>query len=349
MLADMRVAQGRLGEARSIYQRSLQRAEELSSAAPRGTADLHVGMSELDLEQGDLDSAVRHLRSSQELGETAGLPENRFRWYIAMAAARQAEQDYDGALELLDQAERLFAPGFSPDMRPLHALRTRVWLSQGRLADALDWVRDHRLTVDGELAYLKEFEHLTLARVLIAQADRERDQSTLHAAAGLLDRLIADAEAGVRNGAVIEALVLKAIVSRALDDAPGALAHLHRAIEIAEPEGYVRVFVDAGPHVEALLRELAKRSLSPYVSRLLAAFQHRLADAAPVHASSDALSARELEVMRLLSTDLSGPDIARELVVSLNTMRTHTKNIYTKLGVTTRREAVRRAQEQHLL
>jgi LuxR family maltose regulon positive regulatory protein len=127
-----------------------------------------------------------------------------------------------------------------------------------------------------------------------------------------------------------------------------ALASLQRALTLAEPEGYVRLFVDEGPPMASLLRAAGKEGIAPsYVHRLLAAFG--AVDTPGRQDLIEPLSERELHVLRLLGTDLDGPDIARELVVSLNTMRTHTKNIYAKLGVNNRRAAVRRARELDLL
>jgi LuxR family maltose regulon positive regulatory protein len=131
---------------------------------------------------------------------------------------------------------------------------------------------------------------------------------------------------------------------------------LERALTLAEPQGYLRVFVDEGPPMAALLREAAKQAIAPnYVSRLRAVFG-RAATSRPVAGKRpgtqpliEPLSTRELTVLRLLGTELNGPEIARELVISLNTMRTHTKNIYSKLGVNSRRAAVRRAEELDLL
>jgi LuxR family maltose regulon positive regulatory protein len=121
---------------------------------------------------------------------------------------------------------------------------------------------------------------------------------------------------------------------------------LSRALTLAEPEGYVRMFVDEGLPMAGLLEEAAKRRIAPnYVRQLLIAFG-KVEDSAPVkQVLLEPLSERELEVLRLLRTDLSGPEMARELIVSLNTIRTHTKNIYSKLGVNDRRAAVRRAEE----
>ena len=169
-------------------------------------------------------------------------------------------------------------------------------------------------------------------------------------AVGLLGRLREAAETGTRTGSVIEILVLEALAAAGGGDGASALVALEQALTAAEPEGYVRLFVDEGHAMKALLREASRRGITTgYISELLAGWERPLVRPAKTQGLVVALSGRELEVIRLLASELSGPLIARELMVSLNTMRTHTKSIYMKLGVNTRRAAVRRAQELSLL
>ena len=163
VLAGIRAAQGRLHEAVSTYQQSLQ----------------------LAMEQGDLEAATQHLLTSKELGEHAGLPEYRHRWYVAMARIKEAKGDRDGALDLLDEAERVFIGGPDPDVRPVAALKTRVRVVQGRQAEALGWVRERGLSVDDDLSYLHEFEHITMARLLIARYKSEREDRSIRDAMAL--------------------------------------------------------------------------------------------------------------------------------------------------------------------
>jgi LuxR family maltose regulon positive regulatory protein len=225
------------------------------------------------------------------------------------------------------------------------------------LTEAQGWTRERGLSVDDELSYLREFEHITLARVLIAKASSPiaQDKSdsvdhSIHEALGLLERLLKAAEVGGRTGSVIEILVLQALAHHAQDDTSSALVSLERALTLAEPECYVRIFVDEGLPMAALLREAAKHGTTPnYVSQLRSAFGKAEGTTSVTQLLIEPLSERELEVLRLLGTELNGPEIARELLVSLNTMRTHTKNIYNKLGVNNRRAAVRRAEELDLL
>ncbi len=136
-LAEIRITQGRPREAMRTYERGLQLATAQGIPVLRGAADMHVGMSELLRECNDLPAAMRHLLKSKELGEPLGLPKNPHRSRIAMARIREAEGDLDGALDLLDEAERLYRGDFSPNVRPVAALKARVWLAQGRVAEAL--------------------------------------------------------------------------------------------------------------------------------------------------------------------------------------------------------------------
>jgi LuxR family maltose regulon positive regulatory protein len=348
--ADIRIAQGRLRDAMRTYGWGLQLATSHGAPALRGAADMHTGMSELFRERNDLETASRHLLVSRQLGEENGLPQNPYRSRVAAARIRQAQADPDNALDLLDEAERLYASDFSPDVRPVAAAKARVWIAQGNLSAAWGWAREHGLTAADELSYLHEFEHATLARLLLAQGLRDGVDRDIDAAIELSERLLAAAEAGGRHGSAIDILVVHALARHARGDVAGALASLARAVELAEPEGYVRAFLDEGPAMTALLRWAAKQPSAPvYLRRLTAAavtVEDRVTPAQPL---IEPLSERELEVLRLLGSELDGPEIARELTVSLATVRTHTRSIYAKLGVNSRRAAVRRAAELGLL
>ena len=204
--------------------------------------------------------------------------------------------------------------------------------------------------MEDDLSYVREFEHITLARVLIARYTSDRVDSAIHEAMSLLERLLQAADEGGRMGSVIEILVLQALAYEAQSNDALALAPLSRALVLAEPEGYVRIFVDEGTSVAVLLEKAAKHGIAPnYVRHLLTALG-KAEDRTPGNqVMIEPLSERERDVLRLLATDLTGPEIARELMVSPSTMRTHTSHIYGKLGVNSRRAAVRRAEELALL
>jgi LuxR family maltose regulon positive regulatory protein len=291
----------------------------------------------------------------------------------AAGALQSSQGDLDGALDLLAEAERRYAGDFSPNVRPVAVLRIRLLLAQGRLGEALDWAREQGLSAQDELSYLREFAHITLARVLLARSTGEPADRSVHEAAGLLERLLEAAEAGERRRSVIQILVLLSLARQMQGSTAAALRSLSRALTLAQPEGYVRVFVDEGPAMAALLeahsaeRTAQRDPLKRYRELLLSAFQRSagtptdhepaVSHAAPertlqsqerlrrANASPELLTERERDVLRLLRTYLSGPEIARELMMSLNTLRTHTRNIYDKLGVNSRQAAVRRAEE----
>ncbi|MHB0877215.1 MAG: LuxR C-terminal-related transcriptional regulator [Anaerolineae bacterium] len=350
VLADVRVARGRLHGAMSAYQQAMQLAAAHGEPMPVGTADLCRGISELCCERGDADAAAEHLMASKKLGEHAVLTGLQSRLCVAEARIREAGGDLDGALDSLDEAERLYVRSPLPDVRPIAALRAQIWVAQGRLTEALGWVHERGLSPGDDLCYLREFEHMTLARVLIARYKTGRADTAVREALTLLERLLKAAEEGERMGSLIEILALQALAHEAQGGTHAALAPLERALTLAEPEGYVRVFVHEGPPMAALLREAAKRAIAPnYVARLRAAFGQAEGRTPVTQLLVEPLSERELEVLGLLRTELSGPEIARELTVSLSTVRTHTQNIYTKLGVGNRRAAVRRAEAIGLL
>ncbi len=355
ILADIRMAQGRLHEAISTYEQSLHLAREQGDPALQGTTELYTGLSELHCEQGDLGTARQHLLRIGELDELSDV--YLYRWCLAQAQLKKAQGDLDGALDQLDEAERHYLRGPIPNVRPVAALKTRVWVRQGRLTEAQGWARERGLSVDDDLSYLREFEHITLARVLIARYMCDRVDGSIHEAMGLIERLLKAAEEGGRTGSVIEILVLQALAHEAQGDISPALVSLERALKLAEPEGYVRLFADEGPPMALLLYEAQNRGIAPdYVRGLLEAFP----DAEPEQADSvhrqalgselaEPLSEREIDVLQLIAAGHKYKEVAERLVISLNTVRHHTKNIYSKLEVTNRTQAITKANDLNLL
>ena len=233
---------------------------------------MHVGLSERFRERNELGAAMQHLQASTELGEQASGRQNLYRWHVAMARIRDAEGDPDTALDLLDEAERVYVGDFYPMVRPIHALKARIWIAQGKLDRASAWVRTQGVSVEDDLSYMREFDHITLIRSLLAGPRTDGTDRSVHDALGLLDRLLEAAEAGGRGRSVIEILVLQALARDASGDRPGAVAALDRAVVLAEPEGFVRIIVDEGPAVASLLKATARDASRPaYVAHLLTA------------------------------------------------------------------------------
>lgn len=346
--ADIRMAAGRLTDAMRIFEEGLARAT-LTQPPLRGVTDMHTGLADVAYQRGRLDEAQAHLDAGRRLGDELGFPREPYRWRLVRARILQAQGDIDSALPLLDEAERLYLSEFSPDIHPVAAIRARMLVAHGRSGEARAWAQRAGLSPTDGLSYVREYEYLTLARVLVGEA-ADGDGGALRPAMTLLDRLLAAAEEGRRDGGRLEILVVQALARHAAGDADGAFAALDAAIVLAERDGYVRVFLDEGPAMGQLLKAAARRSTATGYLQMLVRGSSGPTDAPRAgHDLVETLSERELEVLHLLRSDLDGPGMARELVVSLNTLRTHTKNIYAKLGVGSRRAAVRRAQELGLI
>ena len=383
-LADIMVAQGRLREAVRTYQQSLQLASAHDKDAQRITAHHYLGLSMLYHEMDDQEAAAQHLQKARELGEQSTLVDWPYRWHIAQAHLKETGGDLEAALDLLDAAKRVYVRNPVPDTRPIEALKARVYLRQGRLTQALDWAHERGLSIDDDLSYLREFEHITLARVRIAEYQSDHAERCILDAMGLLERLLKAAEEGRRMGSVIEILVVQALAHQAQNNIPLALASLERALVLAEPEGYVRIFVGEGEPMRLLILEFAQSSglgrlwiekqsrhqdqkLIGYVDRLLAAFTRPAAmpQSPANHAGIisdrpnpqdwakstmvEPLSQRELEVLKLIAQGLSNREISERLFLALSTVKGHSRIIFDKLQVQRRTEAVARARELGLL
>jgi LuxR family maltose regulon positive regulatory protein len=345
-VADLLVSLGSLSEAERTYQDAIQLAAQHGPEAEHITAHHHLGLSMIYRQRGDDTLAAHHLIRAAELGLQTTLVDWQYRWHVVQAQLKEAAGNLETALALLDEAKRVYIQTLIPDLRPIAALKACIYLKQGRPDKARVWAAERGLSLADEVSYLHEFEHLTLARLEIANPLVNT----------LLVRLLQAAEAQKRRGGALNILLVQALAHQAQGNRPQALAALESALALAEPEGYVRIFVDEGEEMRLLIKKQSHNRdhpLSGYADKLLAAFTQPVAapKSAILHLKSDMiepLSERELEVLKLLRTDLNGPEIALDCMVSLNTIRTHTQNIYAKLGVNNRRAAVRRAEELNL-
>ena len=364
VLAAMKTVLGHLHDAVRTCEYALQLATEHGEPMPQGTEDVYTEISKLHREQGDLNAAAQDLAISKNLGEKVMLPDWQHRWCIAQARLKETLGDLDEALDLLDEAERFFVRTPLPNLQPISAMKVRIWVVQGKLAKAQEWAHEKGLSPDDNLSYLREFEHITLARVLIARYKSDRVDDFIREAVELLERLIKAAEEGGRLSSVIEILILQALANEAQGNLPPAFVSLEHALTLAEPEGYIRIFVDEGEAMRSMIEKLSRNRdhpLSGYVDKLLAAFAQPMPSPQSTISNGktkirnqrsalvEPLTESEIEVLRLLRSELNGPEIARERMVSLTTIRTHTQHIYAKLGVNNRRAAVHRAEELGLL
>jgi len=356
VLGDIRTIQGRLREADRIYQSGLQLAAENAHNGVPETDELYLGLSELHCERGDLEESERLLLSIEQSTPQASHASNRQRWCTAMARIATARGEFDRALQLLADAETHERRDPLPRVRPIAALRACIHIAQDRLVDASRWAREHRVDEHDELSYMREFEHITLARLLMARHRVEQNPACAQRAVSLLERLTTHALTGGRLGSAIETLVLRALAHHALNDTRAALDTIASALEMAEPEEYVRVFLDEGIAMRDLLRQASARGIAgAYTRRVLVAFDgpvKSVLDAKPVTAapsSTKLLTPRELEILRLIAVGMRNQEIADQLFISPATVKRHIANVYDKLDARHRTEALRRAQMLNLL
>ncbi len=364
-LGRMHFLQGRLRQAAACFD---QARDLLSSPVERWSghsALSDVALAELLWEQNDLDEAERLVRQGLEAmeGPTTAGAESLLDGALVLARLLVARRDSPGARAALDTFDELarrraFFPGL---LARSAAARAKMALCEGDLAAAARWAESAGLGADDEIPFPREGEYLTLARVLIAHG-------RIEPALRLLGRRLVAAEAGERWGSAIGILVLLALAHQASGDRSAALVSLERALRLAAPEGYVRTFVDEGPAMWTLLRAAQERRILPeYVDRLLDAFEGG-PEPANAHgkmsptgglitsesarstlALAEPISEREIEVLRLIGAGYSNQEIADTLVIALGTVKKHVNNLYGKLAVSSRTQALARARALGLL
>jgi LuxR family maltose regulon positive regulatory protein len=362
-LGTTRRLQGRLHEAKIIYEKALELATDDQGRRHPVITKAVLGLADVFREWNDLEAAEQLVQEGLKLASAW----SRFlalACYMVLSRVRQGQGDLDGAGELLDRCQQLAVEWDVSEMDDIivGAYKTRISLTQGDLEDAARWVQRRGFSSSAAAAelekpqqrasldYLQQLEYAALARVYLAQGEPKR-------ALEVLDPLVRAAERQGWGALLMETLALQALSLQSQGEVEGALTVLGRALSWGQPEGYVRTFVDEGEAMAQLLRKAASRGIAPeYVSRLLTVFeveQHgRLEEvgAPPAdQALAEPLSDREMEVLRLLNTSLSSTEIADELVVSVNTARSHIRSIYGKLGVHSRYEAVARARDLKLI
>jgi LuxR family transcriptional regulator, maltose regulon positive regulatory protein len=341
-LAEIEMALSHLDRAAAICRETLEQGTRWGGSCPLPASALaYVVLGQLDYEQNDLDTAMSNLTRGIELGESGFNREAVLKGCLQMANLAQARGDSALADEYINRAENTGPWVYTPlEIQKIPAVRARMALRRGDLASASDWVRrqEAEMPLSQLPEYRQEFDYLTLARVKITTGEcRELPE--------YLDIFAARAEAQERKSAVIEALVLKALALNCLGESAGALDTLDRALSLAESAGYVRTFIDENEPLASMIRKaIIGGKHAGYALRLLD--EMRLS-ALPV-ASSDLvedLSEREVEVLRLIAAGMSNKEIAEELVLAVGTVKKHTNNIFGKLDVESRTQAIARARE----
>ncbi len=368
LLARLHVLQGRLHQATAIYREVTQVAPgQKDLGVVIGSPAYYFGMSDVLREWNNLVAAEDHLAQGMDQlrGTLSVDAEVITLGYTTQALLKLARGDYGRALATLDAFEQLaWRRNFVAHLRARgFAVRAQVDLAQGSLAAAAHWADTCGLSTQDDLSYVREREYLILARVLIAQGRNDQARHLLQNALHLLKRLLHDAEIKARMNSAIEILVLHALASQALGDSMEALTALKRAVVLGESEGYIRIFLDEGEAMLHLLSRLLATGYgaSAYIQTLLAAGEKHMHEPAAAlfkskepHSRSsqpllDPLSERELEVLYLVANGDSNCKIAEQLFVAVSTVKRHVSNIFSKLGVTNRTQAVARAREFGLL
>ena len=357
LLADIQMVQGRLHDARQTCEQALQLVVHAQDDLNvRGTANLLLSLSEIHREQGDSKTAADYRQQSDALSKQASNSTYQYRSRLALADRKVSQGAFDEALVYLDDADPWFEQVHLSETRTLAAIKTTVWIKQGQLDKAQTWVNKQGFSTDDEPSYLHEFDYLTLARLRIAQHRNSHDADDIQQTVQLLDRLLQLAEVEKRTASVIKILILQALAKEAQNDITSALHPLTQALTLAQPENYVRIFVDEGLPMAKLLSETAVRGIMPsYCEKLLAVFAAEGysidTETSPALAQSlvDPLTEREMEILSLIASGLKNKEIAATLFVSVNTVHYHTKNLYGKLGVNSRAQAITRAKALDLL
>lgn len=346
-LAQLQIEQGHLRRAAGLCREALELAQRDQSLPP-AAGGAYVSLGQLLYEQNDLAGAAAQFEAGIKLGEQGADLAILALGYLALARLKRAHGDPKRALELANGAEQLARRYNSPYWTAqAAAYQARLRLAEGQVEAAVRWAQEYKLQAGHEVNYLYEVEYLTLARLLVIQG--QADQAT-----ALLERLRQAAMAGERMGRLLEVLVLEALAYQARNDLSQALACLEQALTLAEPEGYVRLFLDEGQPLITLLAEVRDRLSVPcqaYADALFAAYRQEQEGLHPsvLQPLIEPLSERELEILHLIAAGLSNGEIAEKLVVTVGTVKWHLNNIYGKLDARSRTQAVARARELRLL
>jgi LuxR family maltose regulon positive regulatory protein len=350
-LGELRTIQGRLREAKETYERAIEQTVDSEGTRMPVAGLAMIGMGNLLREWNELKSAETLLNEGIELVRNLGVI-GTLDGYIALARVKQAQGRPREALVVMDTVHKIATRFDASDLDDLMVdlYRARLWLLQDQVEAAERWHSEwaaRRNNSDESLPYvLHELDQILHARILLAQGKKE-------GCLKIARQLQKDADKLDRQGVVLETLVLQCLAFSAKSEKEQALQTLEQALSLAEPEEYLRIFLDEGEVMARLLYQAAERGIrQEYVGRILSAFPPSRPGQPTVGSAEqviEPLSQRELEVLQLLARGSSNKEVARQLFISLPTVKWHTSNIYGKLGVQNRTQAVVKARSLGLL
>jgi LuxR family maltose regulon positive regulatory protein len=359
-LARLQWEQGHLRQAEDLYRAGISAVADHSDLTA-ATGRLHLGLAEIMYDRDQLAEAAEHTRTGLAVTETRPESGTQVMGYLLLARIHwqqgQPQEAWQANWQAGYLAQRIGGSYF-------WAMRTqlwqaRFWLWEGNLRQVADWLNQNEIatgTTPPGIGYGQEAFYLLLVRLLLAYSNETdpdwlaMDRPLVHAA-NILEHIRHEATATHRTSRLLEVIVLQALVASRREQSDEAMEYLRSALALGEPEGYVRVFIDEGPEMARLLSQVATRNIplpAGYITRLLAALQVTVTDTPP-ELPLDPLSERELEILQLIATGMSNKQLADRLVLTVGTVKWHLSNIYSKLNVRSRTQAVAIARDLGLI
>ncbi|MEM7330927.1 MAG: LuxR C-terminal-related transcriptional regulator [Chloroflexota bacterium] len=349
LLADMCMVQLKLKQAEEICQEAMALVTEAAGRSHQGSANIQVVLSEIYYERGELDKAKEALFLSRSLGDQAELEVLRHRWYIAMAHINLVERDAENAFGNLNEGDELYFGSPAPEVRPIDAIRRRFWVRQGELEKARASFTEQAISRGGVVSHIELYDMTTLAHFYVT----ERNEGEGVDVVKLLERLTAVAEKHNRVADLIDILILNTLQTQ-------STAPLEKALQLALPESAKQRFINWGPSLIPYLRKIITKNgnLRLFIDSILERLVQKTSTDRPALQKEspltlqplfEPLSAREIEVLSLMAAGNTNQQIANQLFLTLNTIKVHSRNIYGKLDVHNRTQAVNRARGLGLL
>ena len=352
-LSAMALRHGQLHLAFEIASQGVDRVEHSGSLPPISAA-IYGELGQVYYQWNQLEQAHRFFLRATQVSTLSGYSDAEIIYVVIRSRLYQVEGDLAASAREIQEAVDLLQGGAPAWVRSeVISQQVRLYLAQDNPAAAETVLRQSGVSIQDEITHKTDLIHLAYLRLMLHRGAQDYQNDKLRQRSELARRIIASAEAGQRIETALQALLLLALIQSLSGDTKGSLELLDQALGLAEPEGYIRIFLDEGAPVAALLRHAQEQGIhSDYVKELLALFPSPTGESnlpQKIGELIEPLTERELEILRLIYEGCSNQEIARRLVITLHTVKKHNSNIYTKLGVNSRTQAVARARQLRLL